>query len=49
VRHPRSRGNRRAAGGEKAGFRHAEYLNVAFKRQTGMTPRAYRLQIKRPG
>jgi LacI family transcriptional regulator len=34
---------------EKAGFRHAEYLNVAFKRQTGMTPRAYRLQIKRPG
>jgi LacI family transcriptional regulator len=34
---------------EKAGFRHAEYLNVAFKRQTGMTPRTYRLQLKRPG
>ncbi|MDO8542767.1 MAG: XylR family transcriptional regulator [Opitutaceae bacterium] len=33
---------------EKAGFRHPEYLNVAFKRQTGMTPRSYRLQLRRP-
>lgn len=32
---------------EKAGFTHAEYLNVAFKRQSGMTPRAYRLQMGR--
>jgi LacI family transcriptional regulator len=31
---------------EKAGFRHPEYLNVAFKRQTGMTPRRYRLQMQ---
>jgi LacI family transcriptional regulator len=33
---------------EKAGFRHPEYLNVAFKRQTGMTPRGYRLQMQPP-
>lgn len=32
---------------EKAGFRHPEYLNVAFKRQTGLTPRGYRLQLQR--
>lgn len=31
---------------EKAGFRHPEYLNVAFKRQTGLTPRQYRLQLR---
>lgn len=30
---------------EKAGFNHPEYLNVAFKRQHGMTPRAYRLKM----
>lgn len=32
---------------EKAGFTHAEYLNVAFKRHTGLTPRRYRLQMGR--
>jgi LacI family transcriptional regulator len=30
---------------ERAGFAHAEYLNVAFKRETGVTPRTYRLQM----
>lgn len=30
---------------EKSGFSHPEYLHVAFKRHTGMTPRAYRLQM----
>jgi LacI family transcriptional regulator len=30
---------------EKTGFSHPEYLNVAFKRNTGITPRAYRLQL----
>lgn len=33
---------------EAAGFRHAEYLNVAFKRQTGMTPGRYREQMRAP-
>ena len=32
---------------EKAGFAHAEYLNVAFKRRTGLTPRGYRVQMGR--
>ena len=27
---------------ERCGFRHAEYLSVAFKRETGMTPSDYR-------
>ena len=27
---------------EKCGFRHAEYLSVAFKRETGMAPSEYR-------
>lgn len=31
-----------AAIAERAGFRHAEYLSVAFKRVTGRTPGAYR-------
>lgn len=31
---------------EAAGFTHPEYLNVAFKRQTGMTPRRYREQMR---
>ena len=26
----------------RAGFRHTEYLSVAFKRETGMTPGEYR-------
>lgn len=30
---------------EKTGFTHPEYLNVAFKREMGMTPRAYRLRM----
>jgi LacI family transcriptional regulator len=32
---------------EKTGFAHPEYLNVAFKRHTGLTPRGYRLQLSR--
>lgn len=28
--------------GERAGFRHTEYLSVAFKRETGMTPGEFR-------
>jgi LacI family transcriptional regulator len=27
---------------ERAGFEHVEYLSVVFKRETGMTPRAFR-------
>jgi len=37
---------------EKTGFTHPEYLNVAFKREFGITPRAYRLHMghdRRPG
>jgi AraC-like DNA-binding protein len=30
---------------EQTGFTHAEYLNVAFKRETGLTPRGYRQQM----
>ena len=30
---------------EKTGFAHPEYLNVVFKRETDLTPRAYRLQM----
>ncbi|MCA9007909.1 MAG: substrate-binding domain-containing protein, partial [Planctomycetaceae bacterium] len=32
---------------ERTGFRHAEYLNVAFKKQTGTTPGTYRRNLKR--
>jgi LacI family transcriptional regulator len=32
---------------EKCGFAYPEYLNVMFKRHTGMTPRKYRLQVGR--
>ncbi|MGH8021905.1 MAG: substrate-binding domain-containing protein [Opitutaceae bacterium] len=32
---------------EKTGFIHAEYLNVAFKREIGMTPRSYRMTMGR--
>jgi LacI family transcriptional regulator len=32
-----------------AGFRHAEYMSVIFKRKTGRTPGAYRKQFGRPG
>jgi AraC-like DNA-binding protein len=30
---------------EAAGYRHAEYFNAAFKRQTGITPGSYRRQM----
>jgi transcriptional regulator GlxA family with amidase domain len=30
---------------EQAGFPHAEYLNATFKQKTGLTPRAYRVQM----
>ncbi len=30
---------------ERTGFAHPEYLNVVFKREIGMTPRAYRLAM----
>jgi LacI family transcriptional regulator len=32
---------------EAAGYRHAEYFNAAFKRQTGITPGGYRRQMRR--
>ena len=32
---------------DETGFAHPEYLNVAFKRHTGITPRKYRLQMSR--
>jgi len=32
---------------ERTGFRHAEYLNVAFKKQTGTTPGSFRRNQKR--
>ncbi|HBL42255.1 XylR family transcriptional regulator [Gimesia sp.] len=32
---------------ERTGFRHAEYLNVAFKKQTGTTPGSFRRTQKR--
>lgn len=32
---------------EGAGYRHAEYFNAAFKRQTGVTPGSYRRQMQR--
>ena len=32
---------------DQTGFAHPEYLNVAFKRHTGLTPRGYRLQLSR--
>jgi LacI family transcriptional regulator len=28
----------------RTGFPHTEYLSVAFKRETGLTPRAFRKQ-----
>lgn len=31
---------------ERTGFEHVEYLSVAFKRETGMTPRAFRGQAR---
>jgi LacI family transcriptional regulator len=31
---------------EKCGFKHSEYFNVAFKRETGLTPGQYRRQTK---
>lgn len=31
---------------EKTGFSHTEYMHVAFKRHTGMTPRGYRVQMR---
>jgi LacI family transcriptional regulator len=34
---------------ERCGFRHAEYLSVAFKRETGMPPSTYRHQHGRSG
>ena len=33
---------------ERAGFSSPEYLSAAFKRQTGVNPRAYRKQNRRP-
>ena len=30
----------------RTGFPHAEYLSVAFKRQTGQTPRGYRRESR---
>jgi LacI family transcriptional regulator len=33
--------------GEHAGFRHAEYLSVAFKKRFGVTPSDYRRQHQR--
>jgi LacI family transcriptional regulator len=30
----------------EVGFTHPEYLNVAFKRHTGLTPRTYRVQMR---
>ncbi|MGH8017496.1 MAG: helix-turn-helix domain-containing protein, partial [Opitutaceae bacterium] len=32
---------------EETGFAYPEYLNVMFKRHTGLTPRSYRLQMGR--
>ena len=37
-----------AAIAERAGFRHAEYLSVAFKRVTGLTPGKYRSARQSP-
>jgi LacI family transcriptional regulator len=34
---------------ERTGFRHAEYLSVAFKRETGRTPSHYRAMARRHG
>ncbi len=31
---------------ERTGFEHVEYLSVAFKRETGLTPRAFRNQAR---
>lgn len=31
---------------EQVGFKHAEYMSVAFKKQTGLSPGAYREQLK---
>lgn len=31
---------------QQTGFEHVEYLSVSFKRETGQTPRAYRLDAK---
>lgn len=34
---------------EKMGFAHPEYLTVMFRRETGMTPKAFRQQHRRSG
>ncbi len=34
---------------EKIGFEHPEYLNVIFKKKTGLTPGQYRTQASHPG